>query len=67
MHYHVSDGLRSWLDQRAADHGVTHAGCRDRHPNTAALLAAAGLGLALVPISAVTAPFPAACGISGLA
>jgi DNA-binding transcriptional LysR family regulator len=42
-----------------SDHAVTLTPVVEtRHANAAALLAADGLGLALVPISAVTAPFP---------
>jgi DNA-binding transcriptional LysR family regulator len=59
VHYHVNDSQRRWLDKSGGrSRGHAHAGCQTRHPNTAALLAAAGLGLALVPISAVTPPFP---------
>jgi hypothetical protein len=43
----------------AADHGVTLTPVVEtRYPSTAALLNAAGVGLALVPISAVMPRFP---------
>ncbi|KAA8880442.1 LysR family transcriptional regulator [Nocardia colli] len=59
VHYHPDNGLGAWLDDIAADRGVTlTAATRTKQANTAAQLAAAGLGTALVPTSALSATFP---------
>ncbi|MEV4239010.1 MULTISPECIES: LysR family transcriptional regulator [unclassified Nocardia] len=61
VHYHPDNGLGVWLDQIAADHSVTlTAATRTRQATTAAQLAAAGLGVALVPTTALTASFSGA-------
>jgi DNA-binding transcriptional LysR family regulator len=61
VHYHPDNGLGIWLDEIAAQHGVTlTAATRTRQATTAAQLAAAGLGTALVPTTALTATFAAA-------
>ncbi|MDT8913060.1 LysR family transcriptional regulator [Amycolatopsis sp. PS_44_ISF1] len=61
VHYHELNGLGGWLDEVAAAHGVRlHAVTRTRQATTAAHLAAAGLGLALVPTTALNATFPGA-------
>ncbi|EME63362.1 LysR family transcriptional regulator [Amycolatopsis decaplanina] len=58
VHYHPDNGLGGWLDALAAEHGVTlTAATRTRNVATAAQLAAAGLGVALVPATAITGPF----------
>lgn len=59
VHYHRDNGLGSWLDEAAARHGVTlTAATRTRQATTAAQLAAAGLGLALVPTTALHSSYP---------
>jgi DNA-binding transcriptional LysR family regulator len=61
VHYHPDNGLGGWLDEKAARHGVTlTASTRTRQAATAAQLAAAGLGVALVPTTALPAAFPGA-------
>ncbi|MEU5761989.1 LysR family transcriptional regulator [Nocardia sp. NPDC047648] len=61
VHYHPDNGLSAWLDEVAAGRGVVlTAATRTRQAGTAAQLAAAGLGTALVPTSALTATFPGA-------
>ncbi|ADJ49372.1 LysR family transcriptional regulator [Amycolatopsis mediterranei S699] len=61
VHYHRDNGLGSWLDQEAARSGtVLDAVMRTRQAATAAQLAAAGLGVALVPTTALTRTFPGA-------
>ncbi|POM24791.1 HTH-type transcriptional regulator GltC [Actinomadura rubteroloni] len=58
VHYHPDNGLGGWLDAVAARHGVVLAAAmRTRQSATAARLAAAGLGAALVPTSALAASF----------
>jgi DNA-binding transcriptional LysR family regulator len=59
--YHPDNGLGGWLDEIAAQHGVTLAAVtRTRQASTAAQLAAAGLGVALVPTTALPSSFPGA-------
>ncbi|MER6945810.1 LysR family transcriptional regulator [Nonomuraea sp. NPDC000554] len=59
--YHPDNGLGGWLDTVAAGHGVTlTAVTRTRQAATAAQLAGAGIGVALVPTTALTSPFPGA-------
>ncbi|MEC3954078.1 LysR family transcriptional regulator [Nocardia sp. CDC153] len=54
VHYHPDNGLAAWLDAEAARHQVTlTAAVRTRQAGTAARLAAAGLGVALVPTTAL--------------
>uniref|UniRef100_UPI0005853B23 LysR family transcriptional regulator substrate-binding protein n=1 Tax=Nocardia araoensis TaxID=228600 RepID=UPI0005853B23 len=61
VHYHSDNGLGSWLDDIAAGQGVAlTAATRTRQATTAAQLAAAGLGIALVPTSALPATFAGA-------
>ncbi|MEU1546428.1 LysR family transcriptional regulator [Nocardia sp. NPDC005745] len=61
VHYHPDNGLGAWLDEVAAGRGVAlTAATRTRQATTAAQLAAAGLGTALVPTSALTVTFPGA-------
>ncbi|MFI2285102.1 LysR family transcriptional regulator [Nocardia beijingensis] len=61
VHYHPDNGLGAWLDEIAAGRGVAlTASTRTRQATTAAQLAAAGLGIALVPTSALTATFSGA-------
>ncbi|WP_159845595.1 LysR family transcriptional regulator [Nocardia sp. CY41] len=58
VHYHSDNGLGAWLDDVAARRGVVlTAATRTRQATTAAQLAAAGLGTALVPTSALPATF----------
>ncbi|WP_030516953.1 LysR family transcriptional regulator [Nocardia sp. NRRL WC-3656] len=60
VHYHPDNGLAGWLDARAAAHGVTLSPVmRTRQAATAAQLAAAGLGIALVPVTALGPGLPA--------
>jgi DNA-binding transcriptional LysR family regulator len=57
--YHPDNGLGGWLDEVAARHGVTlTAVTRTRQASTAAQLASAGLGVALVPTTALPNTFP---------
>ncbi|MGV9359524.1 LysR family transcriptional regulator [Amycolatopsis sp. NPDC003731] len=61
VHYHRDNGLGGWLDQEAARRGtVLEAVMRTKQAATAAQLAAAGLGVALVPTTALTRTFPGA-------
>ena len=54
VHYDLTNGLASWLDRTAAEHGVVlEAVTRVRSAHTAARLAASGLGAAIVPTSAL--------------
>ncbi|MBY3989363.1 LysR family transcriptional regulator [Rhodococcus fascians] len=58
VHYHPTNGLRGWFDAVAAAHdieldAVTHT----RNATTAAQLAHAGLGIALVPATALPTRF----------
>ncbi|KQU04548.1 LysR family transcriptional regulator [Rhodococcus sp. Leaf7] len=59
VHYHPSNGLRAWFDTVAASHGVQlEAITHTRNSTTAAQLAHAGLGTALVPVTALPPRFP---------
>lgn len=61
VHYHPDNGLGAWLDEEAARRGtVLSAVMRTKQAATAAQLAAAGLGVALVPTTALTRTFPGA-------
>jgi DNA-binding transcriptional LysR family regulator len=61
VHYHPDNGLGEWIDRIAAEHGVTlTAVTRTRQATTAAQLAAAGLGVALVPTTALPPSFSGA-------
>ncbi|MEA5358084.1 LysR family transcriptional regulator [Amycolatopsis sp., V23-08] len=61
VHYHPDNGLGGWLDGVAAEHGtVLDAVMRTKQAATAAQLAAAGLGVALVPTTALTRTFAGA-------
>lgn len=56
VHYVADNGLASWVDQLAAQHEVALTPVlRTRSPRTAAQLAAAGMGVTIVPVSALTA------------
>jgi DNA-binding transcriptional LysR family regulator len=56
VHYAPDNGLSVWVDQLAAEHGVLlDPVLRTRSPRTAAQLAAAGMGVAIVPVSALAA------------
>jgi DNA-binding transcriptional LysR family regulator len=58
VHYDRDNGLAIWVDQLAARHDVTlNPVLRTRSPRTAAQLAAAGMGVTIVPVSAL-APRP---------
>jgi DNA-binding transcriptional LysR family regulator len=59
VHYHRDNGIALWVDQFAARCGVVLPPpvLRTGSPRTAAQLAAAGLGVAIVPFSALT-PWP---------
>ncbi len=55
VHYTRDNGLSAWVDQLAAHHQVElKPVLRTRSPRTAAQLAAAGIGVAIVPSSALT-------------
>ncbi|MGH3170438.1 MAG: LysR family transcriptional regulator [Trebonia sp.] len=56
VHYHRDNGNAAWVDQFAAERGVIlpQPTLRTGSPRTAAQLAAAGMGVAIVPISALT-------------
>ncbi len=61
VHYHRDNGLGGWLDEVVAEHGaVLDAVMRTKQAATAAELAAAGLGVALVPTTALTRTFAGA-------
>jgi DNA-binding transcriptional LysR family regulator len=58
VHYDPDNGMAVWVDQLAADHGIVlDPVLRTRSPRTAAQLAAAGMGVTIVPVSAL-APRP---------
>jgi DNA-binding transcriptional LysR family regulator len=58
VHYHPSNGLRTWFDAVATAEGVQlEAVTHTRNASTAAQLAHAGLGVALVPTSALPTRF----------
>jgi DNA-binding transcriptional LysR family regulator len=55
VHYHPENGIAVWVDQQAARHGVVlEPVLRTRSPRTAAQLAAAGMGVTIVPVSALS-------------
>ena len=56
VHYHPGNGNALWVDQFAAARGVVlpQPALRTGSPRTAAQLAAAGMGVAIVPFSALT-------------
>jgi len=56
VHYNPDNGNAMWVDQLAAQHGVVlpQPTLRTGSPRTAAQLAAAGMGVAIVPFSALT-------------
>jgi DNA-binding transcriptional LysR family regulator len=58
VHYHPDNGIAAWVDQFAAQRGVVlpRPELRTDSPRTAAQLAAAGMGVAIVPFSALTRP-----------
>ncbi|MGW4354867.1 LysR family transcriptional regulator [Nocardia sp. NPDC004582] len=61
VHYHPDNGLSAWLDTAAARHGIALTPVvRVRQAVTAAHLAASGLGIALVPTTALTPDLPGA-------
>jgi DNA-binding transcriptional LysR family regulator len=54
VHYDPTNGMASWVDQLAARHEVVlNPVLRTRSPRTAAQLAAAGMGVTIVPVSAL--------------
>src|SRR5262249_11426423 len=54
VHYDIDHGMAVWVDQFAHRHGLAlNPVLRTRSPRTAAQLAAAGIGAALVPVSAL--------------
>ncbi|OZC96305.1 LysR family transcriptional regulator [Rhodococcus sp. 06-235-1A] len=58
VHYHSSNGLAAWIDSEAAAHEtILTVSTRTRSATTAAQLARAGLGIALVPASALPTRF----------
>lgn len=59
VHYAPDNGLSVWVDQLAAEYGVLlDPVLRTGSPRTAAQLAAAGMGVTLVPLSALAARPP---------
>jgi DNA-binding transcriptional LysR family regulator len=58
VHYNPDNGNAIWVDQFAAERGVVlpQPTLRTGSPRTAAQLAAAGMGVAIVPFSALTPP-----------
>jgi DNA-binding transcriptional LysR family regulator len=61
VHYNPDNGFAEWVDQFAAQRGVVlpRPALRTGFPRTAAQLAAAGMGVTIVPFSALT-PLPGA-------
>ena len=61
VQYNPGNGFAVWIDQFAAERGVVlpQPALRTGFPRTAAQLAAAGMGVAIVPFSALT-PLPGA-------
>ncbi|MFF0545863.1 LysR family transcriptional regulator [Nocardia thailandica] len=58
VHYHRDNGLAGWLDAEAARHDVVlRPVVRTRQATTAARLAEAGLGVAIVPATALDPAF----------
>jgi len=56
VHYDQTNGLCAWIDELAARHQIVLSPVlRTRSPRTAAQLAAAGMGVAIVPVSALAA------------
>jgi DNA-binding transcriptional LysR family regulator len=56
VHYDPTNGMAIWVDQLAARHDVVlNPVLRTRSPRTAAQLAAAGMGVTIVPVSALAA------------
>jgi DNA-binding transcriptional LysR family regulator len=54
LHYHPSNAMATCIDEFVADHHVVlHPVLRTRSPRTAAQLAAAGVGVTIVPASAL--------------
>lgn len=61
VHYHPDNGLGGWLDEEAARRGTAlEAVMRTKQAATAAELAAAGLGVALVPTTALSRTYAGA-------
>jgi DNA-binding transcriptional LysR family regulator len=56
VHYHPSNGNAAWVNEFAARRGVLlpEPALRTDSPRTAAQLAAGGMGVAIVPVSALT-------------
>jgi DNA-binding transcriptional LysR family regulator len=56
VHYDRGNGFGTWVDQFAAERGIALPApvLRTGSPRTAAQLAAAGMGVAIVPVSALT-------------
>jgi DNA-binding transcriptional LysR family regulator len=61
VHYHPGNGFGAWLDRFAASRGVVlpAPALRTGFPRTAAQLAAAGMGVTVVPVSALDSLFRA--------
>jgi DNA-binding transcriptional LysR family regulator len=56
VHYDPANGLAIWVDELAARHQVVlNPVLRTRSPRTATQLAAAGMGVTIVPVSALSA------------
>ncbi|WP_327287835.1 LysR family transcriptional regulator [Streptomyces sp. NBC_01198] len=60
VHYHTDNGMAIWVDQFAAAHRTPlRVALRTFSPRTAAQMAGAGLGVTIVPVSALVGRFPA--------
>jgi DNA-binding transcriptional LysR family regulator len=61
VHYRPENGMAIWVNQFVAAHNTPlKVVLRTFSPRTAAQLAGAGMGVAIVPVSAMTGRFPAA-------
>ena len=61
IHYDHENALATWVDQLAARYGISlNSVLRTRSPCTAVQLAAAGIGVAIVPVSALPSRAPGA-------
>lgn len=59
VHYDLDNGMATWVDRFAADHEVIlNPVLRTGSPRTAAQLGAAGVGVAVVPVSALVPRMP---------
>ncbi|MFI9272266.1 LysR family transcriptional regulator [Kitasatospora sp. NPDC052896] len=60
VHYDATNGMGAWVDEFVADYGTRlDVVLRTRSPRTAAQLAGAGMGVTIVPVSALAGRFSA--------